>query len=115
MPDIGNIAGEPRLKRHARSIGGAAAWPYYPCAACGDARSGLSQQRFRSGAGPSCSRVSTGLEEAGIIEEKNVSTEYLYADGQYDCLVQMAADLIARNVAVIGGPAAARAATSKSA
>lgn len=55
----------------------------------------------------------TGLATTGFEEHRNVAIEFRFADGHYDRLPGLAADLVRRNVAVIvagGGPASALAA-----
>jgi putative tryptophan/tyrosine transport system substrate-binding protein len=70
--------------------------------------------------GPLRQQIATfhaGLKEAGYVEGQNVGVEYRFAEGQYDRLPAMAADLVRRQVAVLfassnDGVSAAKQATS---
>ncbi len=67
---------------------------------------------------PMLSAFWKSMGDAGFIENRNIRIEYRWAEGRYDRLPAMAADLVAQRVAIIttqGGEAsalAAKAATS---
>jgi putative tryptophan/tyrosine transport system substrate-binding protein len=83
-------------------LGGAVAWPL----AARAQQSGMPVIGFMSTLSPeSISKpvagFHQGLKETGYIEGQNATIEYRWAQGQYDRLPELAADLVRRRVAVI--------------
>ena len=80
---------------------GAALWPLAARAAAGDAGRRVPQRFIANGYGRFLSAFLQGLREAGYVEGRNVAIEYRWAEGQYDRLPALAADLVRRRVDVI--------------
>ena len=88
-------------------IGGAAAWPVVA-----QAQQGEQMRRIGVLHGVSAAQWTDrmagfhrGLGEAGFAEGRNVAIEYRWAEGQFDRLPAMTADLVSRKVAVISAGA----------
>ena len=101
------------------AVGGGVAWPY----AARAQQPAMPVIGFLSGttSAPFAHLVAAyrqGLRERGYVEDRNLAIEFRWAEGQYDRLPEMAADLVRRRVTAItatgGDPAAfaAKAATT---
>jgi len=96
-------------------LGSAAAWPFAAHAQQPKPVIGWLSTISPEASGAQLAAFRKALGETGYVEHQNVEIEYRWADGQYDRLPALAADLIARGVAVItaaGGEPSAAAAKS---
>src|SRR5262247_4318686 len=94
-------------------LGGAAAWPLAARAQqAAMPASGFLQTGAPGAPAHMTAAFHRGLKEAGYVEGQNVEVVYRYADGEYDQLPALVAELVRRQVALIGafGPPAAQAA-----
>ena len=85
-------------------LGGAAVWPFAARAQQPTPIVGLVTGRSADASPRDVAAFRKGLNETGYFEGQNVVIEYRWADGRYDRLSELAADLVHRRVSVIATP-----------
>jgi putative ABC transport system substrate-binding protein len=95
-------------------LGAVTAWPFAVQAQQNPVVGFLSSVSS-SGAAAFVPAFQRGLNEGGFTEGKNVTVVYRFAEGQYDRLPGLAADLVRRPVAVLVGAAPPAALAAKAA
>src|SRR5215471_1403406 len=99
-------------------VGSATVWPLTALAQQQLPVIGILSSRSRATDALLLAVIRQGLNDTGFVEGRNVSIEYRWAEGNYNRLAALAADLVGRKVAVIvtiGGDVAALAAKAATA
>jgi putative ABC transport system substrate-binding protein len=107
-----------RRRAFIAGLGSAAMWPVMAPGQTTMPAVGFLSSSSQAGEAQFVAAFVLGLKEGGYVGGQNVAIEYRWAEGQYDRLPALAADLVRRGVAVIAAPAsvpsvmAAKAATT---